>query len=117
MIAAVESAARIAFQLFNERNPCVSCLFFSASCDQTVFLRFVLDQLHKAIVHVQLLVTVPQRVSRIIGNKVDFNGIQRHYVDDILLQPAKPLFADLCNLKRVPVQVQWVLVSAAVTKH
>jgi hypothetical protein len=47
-------------------------------------LPVVLDQLHEPIVHVQLLVTVPQSVSRIVGDEIDFHGVEGHYIDYVL---------------------------------
>src|SRR3954447_21624746 len=65
----------------------------------------------------QLLMTVPQRVARVVCNKIDLNGAKRHHVNDVLLQPAEPLVADPRNLKCVAMQMQRMLIAAAITEN
>src|ERR1035437_1298569 len=76
----------------------------------------VLDELHKAVIHVQLLMAVHERIAGIVGNKVHLNGAKRHDVDDVLHQSAELLFADARDLECMAVQVDGMLVAAAVAK-
>ncbi len=65
----------------------------------------------------QLLMTMHERVARIICDKVYLDCVQRHDVDDVLHQSAHLLLADTSHLKRVSVQVHRMLVSAPVAKN
>ena len=77
----------------------------------------VLDQLHESVVHVQLLVTMPQSISWIIRDKVHFHGIQRHDIHDVLHQSAQASVTDPRHFKRVPVKMKRMLVSAPISKN
>ena len=55
-------------------------------------------------VHVQLHVTMHQRLTRIVGHEVHCHSIQRHDVYRIFYKPAKLLFADLHHLEAVSMQ-------------
>src|ERR1700749_5093820 len=59
---------------------------------------------------------MPERIARIIRREIDFDRIQRHYIDHILLQSADLLLADTGNLKRMPVQMNGMLISAAIAQ-
>jgi hypothetical protein len=81
------------------------------------FLCSVLDQLHESVVHVQLLMAMPQRVARIIGDEIHFNRAKRHNVDNIFHQAAQMFVADARHFKGVPVQMERMLIAAAIAKH
>jgi hypothetical protein len=55
-------------------------------------------------------------ISRIVSDKVDFNGFKRHYVDDILLQTAGVLVPNSRDLERMTVQMKRMLIAASVMK-
>jgi hypothetical protein len=76
----------------------------------------ILNELHKPVVHVQLLMTVHESIPWVIRNEVDRNRVQRHHIHDILEQPAHLRFSNLAYLERVPMKVHRMLISAAVAK-
>ena len=60
--------------------------------------------------------TVHERVPGIVGDEIDFNRIERHDIDDVLHQAADLLRADPGHLERMSMQVDRMLVSAAIAK-
>jgi hypothetical protein len=81
------------------------------------FLCRVPDQLHESIIHVQLLVAMPQSISRIICDKIHFHRVQWHHIDHVFHQPAQMFVADARYLKGMPVEMKRMLISAAIPKH
>src|SRR5487761_2521345 len=77
-------------------------------------LSCVLDELHEAVIHVQLLMAVQKRIAGIVGDEVHFDGVERHDVDDIFHQSAEEFIADARDFKRMTVQMNGVLIAAAV---
>ena len=59
---------------------------------------------------------VPERIAWIVRREIDFDRIQRHHIDHILLQSADLLLADTGNLKRMPVQMNGMLIPAAIAQ-
>src|SRR5690242_4822759 len=74
------------------------------------------NKLHKSIIHVQLLVAVPERIAWIVGCEIDFDRIERHHIDHIFLQSADRLFADTGDFKRMSMQMNGMLISAAIAQ-
>ena len=54
-------------------------------------LPFVADELHEAVVHVELHVAVEEGVAGVVGGEVHGDGLERHDVDDVLLEAAEVL--------------------------
>jgi hypothetical protein len=77
----------------------------------------VLEDGHEPEVHVQLLMAMEERVARIVGGKVHVNGLERHDVDDVFVQAAHLAFADLGDLESVTMEMDRMLVAAAVAQH
>jgi hypothetical protein len=59
----------------------------------------ILDQLHETVVHMELHMTVQQRIAWIVRNKIDDHGLHRHYVDYILVETTHFGLPDTCHLK------------------
>ena len=59
---------------------------------------------------------VPERIAWIVRREIDFDRIQRHHIDHILFQSADLLLADTGNLKRMPVQMNGMLIPLPLRK-
>src|SRR3977135_2872547 len=78
---------------------------------------FVFHDLHKAIIHVQLLVAMHQRISGVVCDEVHGEGLQRHDIHHVLHQAARRLVIDLRHFEAVPMEVHGGLVAAGVAEQ
>ncbi len=64
-----------------------------------------------------MLMTVPERIARSVRSEIDCDCIEGHHVDDVFAQTAHLFVFDLRNLEGMPVQVNRMLIAAAVAQQ
>lgn len=74
-----------------------------------------LEQGHKAVVHVQLLVAVKKRKPRLICGEVDLHFLETPNHDHIFVNACRRLSRDLCQFKNVPMQVHRMDIVAGIS--
>lgn len=77
----------------------------------------IADQLHKSKIHMQLLVTVHERVARVIRYEIDCNGIERHDIYHIFEQAAHLSLPNPSDLECVSMEVHWMLITASIPEY
>ena len=74
----------------------------------------VFEQLHEAIIHVELLVAVEESVARIVGDEVHFGSAVRRHINNVFDEAGAGTSAKTNEFEAVAVQVERVLFGAAV---
>src|ERR1700678_2512545 len=65
----------------------------------------------------KLLVTMHERVSRVVCNKIDSDGVEWHYVDDVFHQAAHPFVSNARHLKAMTMKMYGMLISARIAEQ
>src|ERR1700736_1738186 len=74
----------------------------------------VVEQCHKAKIHMQLLMAMKQRESRIVCGEVDFHFLVAAYHDHVLHDAGQRFSRNLGEFEAVPVQMDWMDVVAGI---
>ena len=76
----------------------------------------ILNQLHEAEVHVQLLVAVEERRTRVVGDEIKLDLLKPAEHNDILNDPSGQFVADAHQFETVAVQMQRMHIVARIAK-
>src|SRR5271165_6771662 len=76
----------------------------------------ILNQLHEAEVHVQLLVAVEERRTPVVGDEIELDLLKPAEHHDVLNDPGGRLAADAHQLEAVAVQMQRMHIVARIAK-
>ena len=74
-------------------------------CGRGALLCCVGEELHEAIIHVQLLMTVEEGRPGIVGQEVDIDGVVARQTDGVFQDAAHRRLPDTRELEAMPVQV------------
>ena len=76
----------------------------------------ILNQLHEAEIHVQLLVAVKERRTRVVGDEIELDLLKPAKHHDVLNNPSGRFAADAHQLEAVAVQMQRMDIVARIAK-